>query len=214
MRTLEQLEKDDYENLTLEELNEYDLSCEQFCPLYGEFCSGGMTCYGGSPIEPLCISLKPEEILQQVYDGFYIGRVNHEKWEDEQLKKQQEKERKNKVAAEKRRQFKWRNYDDLNEIKIKTKTIKRLKEEIEDIGRAKRFSSAVNFVNKMFGECGYSHPEDIKYDFTPQILDLEQKILLLENEIVEIKNKIKLKEKELRVINKLKNNKELEDERK
>lgn len=211
MRTLEQLEKDDYENLTLEELNEYDLSCENFCPLYGDFCSGGMSCYGGSPIEPVCTSLKPEEILQQVYDRFYIGRVNHEKWEDEQLEKQQEKERKNKVAAEKRRQFKWRNYNDLKDIKIRKETIKRLKDKIKDIERFKTFSSSVNIVNKMFGECGFSHPADIKYDFTPQILELEQRILLLENEIVEIKNKIKLKEKEFRVINKFKN-KELEDE--
>lgn len=214
MRTFEQLEKDEYENLTLEELNEYELSCKQFCPLYGEFCSGGMACYGGSPIEPPCTSLNPKEILSDAYHRYYGARIKHDEWEDKQLEKQQEKERKNKVAAEKRRQFKWRNYDDLKEIKIKEKTIKALKSKIEDIERFKRYASAVNFTNQMFGESGLSHPENIKDNFTPQILELEQRILLLENEIVEIKSKIKLKEKEFRVINKLKNNKELEDERK
>lgn len=50
IRTLEQLKRDGYKNLTFSEMSEYDLDCS-FCPLNQTycFCEGGMRCYGGMP---------------------------------------------------------------------------------------------------------------------------------------------------------------------
>ena len=74
IRSLEELQKCNYENLTYGEIVEYNLECSEFCPLYGEFCNGGMVCYGGEPIEPPCCSFKDEDILQEKYDKFVYGR--------------------------------------------------------------------------------------------------------------------------------------------
>lgn len=85
IRSFDELQKCKFENLTYAELIEYDLECSEFCPLYGEFCKGGMVCYGGEPIEPPCCSFKDDDILQEKYDKFVC-------WEQE-LKEKEEKQR-------------------------------------------------------------------------------------------------------------------------
>ena len=87
MRTLEELEKDNYENLTYGEMSEYNLDCKCYCPLYGEYCNGGMNCYGGMPVEPPCTSFTNDTVLQQVIDDWYASSKMYELWEEKQEEK-------------------------------------------------------------------------------------------------------------------------------
>ena len=196
MRSLEEIEKADYVNLTYGELVEYDLSCD-YCPLKDEFCSGGVTCYGAEPIYPPCCDFDDETILQEVSDEWYASRKRHEEYEEKkekerELKRQKSEERKKKLKAYKRR-----NMEDLLEIDMLKKKIKREQKRIDAVDNIKIFVNAVNMTNKMFRDA--HQPNDVKdIDTNPHnefIKECENRISEYNNRILEIKNKIKEKEK-------------------
>ena len=196
MRTLEQIKKEDYENLTYGELCEYDINCDR-CPLYDEFCSGGMVCYGAEPIEPPCYSFNEDTVLQEEYDRFFMARHRQQQIEDEReeklkLKKQKSEERKKKLLA-----YRIRNGIELYKIKELKKKIKQENRRIEMTGYYKRRADAVNIANKIFKEC--NQPNDVAdintkpYD---NVIDmLKENIKNYELEIAEIRKQIKQKEK-------------------
>ena len=197
MRTLEQIEKEDYENLTYGELCEYDMDCKDRCPLYDEFCSGGMACYGRMPVEPPCCSFNEDTVLQEEYDRFFMSRHRQQQVEDEReeklkLKKQKSEERKKKLLA-----YRIRNGADLYEIKELKKKIKQENKKIEMIGYYKCKADAVNFANKIFKEC--NQPNDMadvdtkRHDILLNIC--KENIKRCELKIAEIRKQIKQKEK-------------------
>lgn len=196
MRTLEQIKRENYENLTYGELCEYNLDCD-VCPLKDEFCNGGVMCYGGEPIEPPCCSFNDDTILSEVYDNFFVVRYNFEKQQEEkerqlELKKQKSEERKKKL-----REYKHRNWDSLLKIDFLKKKIKQEEKRIEFINRLNTFSNAVNFTNKIFREC--NQPNNVKDIDTQSINDAieecKQHIKEYNGQIIEIKTKIKESEK-------------------
>lgn len=126
IRALEQLIKDNYENLTFGEMCEYDLDCS-FCPMHQTycFCEGGMTCYGGVPIEPMCCSFNEDDTLQDIYDGFVSKDYAQTKAEEEREKQQKLKEEKSKQRKQKLFKYKMRNAKELDQIKILKLKIKK-----------------------------------------------------------------------------------------
>ena len=130
IRTLEQLKKDNYENLTFGEMCEYDLDCS-FCPLNQTycFCDGGMLCYGGEPIEPMCCSFNEDDVLRDIYDRFVLQDYAQTKAEEEKEKQQKLKEEKSKQRKQKLREYKFRNCKELEQIKLLKLKIKKEKRE-------------------------------------------------------------------------------------
>lgn len=199
IRSLEELQKCNYENLTYGEIIEYDLECSEYCPLYGEFCKGGMTCYGGVPIEPPCCSFKDEDILQEKYDNFAYSRFQHYRYLEEEEEKQRIKEEKSKIRKQKLREYRMRNYLDLDKIKELKKHIKYYNKQIERIDKLNRFAIAVNTTNKLFRECNCSCPSDINRNkIEKEKIPYLDEIKKCEEEINSIKLKIKENEKKFK----------------
>ena len=196
MRTLEEIIEQNYENLTYGEFVEYDMDCN-CCPLYGEYCSGGIKCYGGMPIEPPCCSFDDDTILQDWCDKQAKFEYQRQEAEDRRekalaLKKQKSEERKKKL-----REYKWRNSEDLYQIKKLKQRIKQEKKRIDAIDNIRCFARAVNSVNKMFREC--HQPNDVADIDTKKLDDpieiCKKNIKQYELQIIEIQERIKQKEK-------------------
>lgn len=136
IRTLEQLKKDNYKNLTFGEMCEHNLNCS-FCPLNQNycFCEGGMVCYGGMPIEPMCCSFNEDDVLQDIYDRFVSQEYAQAKAKQEQEKQQKLKEEKSKQRKQKLREYRIRNAKELDQIKllkVKIKKQEKLRSEATD----------------------------------------------------------------------------------
>lgn len=197
MRTLEQLEKDEYKCLTYGEFSEYELSCKDYCPLYCEFCNGGICCYGDTPIEPPCCYFEEDDILDDKYNQFYDTQKHYEAWKGEQVRKQKEKEEKARIRKQKLLEYKYRNYNELKQVKYLQKDNKQLQKQIDRIERAKIFCNSINIVNDMFESCNFSHPNNVdtnKHDLL--IKECKDKIELNNQKIKEIKELIKQHEKQ------------------
>ena len=201
IRTLEELQKCEFENLNYGEFVEHDLDCKVYCPLYKDgFCSGGVACYGGDPIYPPCCDFDNNVVLQEVADDFYCARLKHEQYEEQKERKKAEKEAKNQERKNKLREYKWRNWEDLDKIKVIKLKIKRTKKQIENIKTARIFAMSINSVNKLFRDCGNCQGLQ---DIGTQHIDNDIKMLNktiegYENKIAEIRNVIKQKEKEFK----------------
>lgn len=195
-RTLKQLKKCSFDNLTYGELKEHELDCEEYCPLYGEFCNGGMKCYGDMPIEPPCVMFDNDTILSDKLFEFTQSQLRFEDMEDKILKLEHEKKQKNEQIALKRRQYKLRNSKELSEIKSLNSKNKNIEKTINYINN---YILSVNSVNKMFRDTGSSCPQDIKE--SPKVeklrLDMEQN----KTKILELKNIIKQNEKTFKRLN-------------
>ena len=193
IRTLKELEECEFENLTYGELSEHELDCKKHCPFYGDGCSGGMSCHGGNPVEPMCIIFDDDTVL---IDRFlkYQDNINRmEKQKDMRLKKEKEQKNKNAEIARKRHEYKIRNFHELAEIS-------RLEKYIDSAKRlsqfAKIYSESVNAVNEMFRSSGTDCPPDIKP--SKKVEELNPKIVESENRIAELKEIIKQKEIEFK----------------
>ena len=205
MRTFEELEKDNYENLTYGELCEYDLGCK-CCPLSinGQCdCNGGMKCYGNMPIEPPCCGFEEDDILQNISDSWFRTQQLDEKIEKElkakELKAKEIKEKQSKLRKQKLQEYKSRNLLDLIEIKKLNKNIKYNKKHIIYLQKLNTYTNSVNLVNQMFRECNFSCPSDINNNSLKDKIELyKQNIENYTNQILSIKNKIKKSEKEFK----------------
>ena len=188
-RTLEELKACDFEELTYGEFSEHGLECKEHCPLFGEFCNGGMSCHGGVPIEPPCCDFEPDTVLIDKLSRCQDLQTAFEKREDDKLKREEEKKQKNAEIAQKRFAYKMRNLKELREIRVLEKSIIRDK---RLISLAKCFISATNGVNKMFRESGADCPPDIKP--SPKLDEMENAIPWQEKKIAELKAIIKQNE--------------------
>ena len=199
MRTFEELEKDNYENLTYGEMSEYNLDCKCYCPLYGEYCNGGMNCYGGMPVEPPCTSFTNDTVLQQVIDDWYASSKMHELWEEKQEEKLAIKKQKSDERKKKLNEYKYRNYENLIKIKELKKDIKYNERQILNLQKINIFASSVNIVNEMFREGNCSCPNDINNKPLKYKIEIyKQNISNCKNKILVIRNEIKLNEKTLK----------------
>lgn len=199
IRSLEELQKCNYENLTYGEIVEYNLECSEYCPLYGEFCRGGVVCYGGEPIEPPCCSFKDEDVLQEKYDKFLYGRYCWEQKLKEKEEKQRIKEEKSKIRKQKLREYKWRNYEDLQKIKDLKKYIKDYNNKLKQIDRLDIYAIAVNSTNEFFIGFNCSCPNDIDRSKLQNGKDFcINEIKKCEEQINNIKLKIKENEKKFK----------------
>ena len=180
-RTLKEIEQSDYDGLTYGELVDNDLDCKKHCPLYGEFCNGGMSCRGDSPIEPPCTSFNDTDILLEKAINYRETRERHEDEYANMIAKKEERRRKNLEQSLKRRKYNARNYAELSQINDLKKSIKRRKNAINFV---ESYSSAVNITNEMFRENG--------------ILKLKSDISEYEKQIDELKEVIRRKEELLK----------------
>lgn len=193
IRTIEELEKCNYENLTYGEFVEYELDCKKHCPLFGEYCTGGMVCYGGMPIEPPCTGFKDDTVLVKQYDNYVAADMRDEEYRE----KQEELERLNaeKKAERKRKRFEYlrRNTKEIDEIRQLNKYINRVRKHIRTL---ESFIEATNITNKIFRECGCDCPPDIQK--SERIIEKENNIKKYENRIAELREIIKQREKKLK----------------
>ena len=196
MRTFEELEAQNYKNITYGELIEYDLSCD-LCPLYGEYCVGGMACYGDMPVEPPCCYFNNDDVLQDIYNK----RVNSEHqlmlYEEEKERRQKLKEEKSKQRKQKLREYRIRNSKELEQIRLIKLKIKQQEKQIRALEDIKCYTSAINSVNKMFRE---AHQPNNQADINEKPINDEIKICKqnineYKLQITKIKNNIKLNEK-------------------
>lgn len=197
VRTLEQLNRDNYENLTFGEMCEYNLDCS-FCPLNQTycFCEGGMVCYGGMPIEPMCCSFNEDDVLQDIYDRFVSQEYTQTKAEEEREKQQKLKEEKSKQRKQKLHEYRFRNCRELEQIKLLKLKIKREKERIVALEDARRYISVTNSVNKIFGEA--NQPYIKEEPFVIKIKNSEEAINQYLLEIAKVKEVIAKNEKEFK----------------
>ena len=199
MRSLEEIKKSDYENLTYGELVEYDLGCNH-CPLLDEFCSGGVACYGGEPIYPPCCDFDDETNLQEVCDEWYVSRRRHEEYEEKKERERELKRQKSEERKKKLREYRRRNWSELQQISLLKDKIKAEEKRIRQLGSFKTFANAINITNKMFRDA--HQPNNVAdVDITSYnnlIKEREEKIEKYNNQILEIKKKIKEKERELK----------------
>ena len=198
IRSFEDLKKDNYENLTYGELCAYDLSCDM-CPFYGNGCSGGMVCYGGMPIEPPCCYFKDSDILQEKYDEFEGLRLRHEQYLKDEENKKRIKEEKSKIRKQKLREYRWRNFRELDEIKALKKRIKYYNKQLDTIDRINTFVYVVNSTNEFFRKHNCLCPEDVEAkEIEEEKANYINKIKECEEQIKAIKLSIKQKEKEFK----------------
>jgi hypothetical protein len=135
--------------MLVKELREID-DCHEHCPLYDEFCSGGMTCYGGKPIEPPCTCWDDEnEDVDDIYHRMFESRMRYEEWEDKKYKIEQENKRKKEEKAKKAQEARWVVRTEQREIVSLRRKI-RSNEKL--LSLVKGMAEATNFANEM---CGY-----------------------------------------------------------
>ncbi len=123
------------------------------------------------------------------------SRHKMEMKEERELELAEQKLEKNKAIAEKRKQYRWRNWEALNLIKTLKDKIKFNQRKIENLKSDRIFGQSINIVNKMFGDAGFPHLKDTIDTFTPRIVELENEIAQIEKDVLKIKSEIKLKEK-------------------
>jgi hypothetical protein len=179
---------------------EIDGNCD-LCSLKGEFCNGGMACYGGAPVEPPCVAYQHKyDNDEDLYNYLSEGLKQYEDWQDKQIRERKLKEEKNKKIQQKRYEYRMRNYSELLQIRKLKKSIKKLK---EWISFKQSMSSAINWTNSFFKSAGNNNvPNDVIIDFTVQNKQIEE----WEKQIITIKGNIKQKEKEFKVRGKNENN--------
>ncbi len=165
------------------------------CPLKDEFsCPGGWACYGGEPIEPPCACWTDEELemdVEEYIDELHRIQITREEYERHLWEQEQEKKRKNEIAAKKRSHM--RSYCTKERLAVKSLK-KRIKsyEKIEQL--ASSMAEAVNVTNKMFG---YAERRVVN----PAITDTLQSLY---TELEKAELKLKEKQKECRKTEKYK----------
>jgi hypothetical protein len=88
------------------------------CPLkINEICAGGMACYGGLPIEPPCTCFDDDTDLDEWVENYFDRQRKREEYEDHKIKEKIEKEKRNKIKQQHRREAKWHVWEETNEIK-------------------------------------------------------------------------------------------------
>lgn len=203
MRTFEELVEQNYGNLTFGEMCEYDLDCS-VCPFNQTycFCNGGMTCYGGMPIEPMCCSFNENDVLQDIYDRFVWQDYAQTKAEEEKEKQQKLKEEKSKQRKRKLFEYRFRNGKELSQIRLIKQKIKAEEKIIDKIKYLMCFTSAINSVNKMFREANQpnNQPDIDEKPITNQIKISQDKINQYKLEILKYKSIIKKNEKEFKKV--------------
>jgi hypothetical protein len=172
--------------MLVKELRELEEDCKEQCPLYDEFCSGGMACYGGDPVEPPCMYWDDEnEDVDDIYHRMVKGRRRYEEWEDKKYKQEQEAEKKKEERNKKAREARWHVYSEQKEI---TSLRKRIRNNEKILSYAKGMATATNFANEMFG---YKERVEVK---KKNPLEIEnEKMQKRIGELTEVKKK-KLKE--------------------
>jgi len=172
--------------MLVKELRELEEDCKEQCPLYDEFCPGGMACYGGEPIEPPCIYWDDEnENVDDIYERMAASRRRYEEWEDKKYQKEQENKKKKEEKAKKAREARWHVRTEQREI---TALRKRIRNNERMLSFAKGMAEATNWTNEMFN---YEERVEIK---EKNILEIEnEKMQNRIDELLEIK-KQKLKE--------------------
>ncbi len=201
IRTFEELEECEFKNLTYGEFVAHELDCKGHCPLYENgFCSGGVSCYGGDPIYPPCCDFDNNVVLQEVADDFYCARLKHEQYEEEKKRKRAEKEVKKQERKKKLREYKWRNWEDLDKIKVIKLKIKKVKRQIDEINNTRIFAMSINSVNKLFRQCNNGQGlQDVEIQNIDSAINLlNNKIEEYENQISEIRTIIKQKEQKFK----------------
>lgn len=172
--------------MLVKELRELEENCKEVCPLYDEFCPGGMACYGGAPIEPPCMYWDDEnEDVDDIYHRMFVSRMRYEEAEDRRYKREQEEKKKKEEKAKKARQARWHVYSEQREI---TNLRKRIRANNRLLSITSGMASATNFANEIFG---YKERIEIKKKNPLEIENekAEERI----NELIKIK-KEKLKE--------------------
>mgnify|MGYP001023257144 CR=1 FL=1 len=135
--------------MLVKELRELKEDCKEQCPLYDEFCSGGMACYGGDPIEPPCIYWDDEnEDVDDIYHRMFVSRIRYEEAEDRRYKREQEAKKKKEEKAKKTRDALWHVRTEQREI---TQLRRRIRANEKLLSFARGMASATNFANEMFG---------------------------------------------------------------
>lgn len=119
------------------------------CPIYDAgICSGGMVCYGGSPIEPPCCSFEPDTELYAWIDGYYDMR----NYEFEQEMKAAEAERKRKERAKKAAETKRAlNLYCYHELYVLKNAKKRLQSYISQARMIEGLRTVANIMNNRSG---------------------------------------------------------------
>lgn len=165
--------------MLVKELFELD-NCKEHCPLYDEFCSGGMACYGGMPIEPPCVNWDGNDDVEDIYSSMVEGRRRYEEALDKKIEAEQKAKEKKEERNKKAREARWH-------VREEQREIIQLKKMIKCNEKLLSFAKAANFANEMFGYTG-------RVDIENHPLTIEnKKIQTRIDELTEIKKK-KLKE--------------------
>ncbi len=159
-------------------------NCKEECPLYGEFCSGGMVCYGGAPVEPPCVVFSDIEDADELYDQLSASQRRFEDQEDRRIRAEERKKALNAEKARKAREARSVTYAETTQIK---NLRKRIEKNEKLLSMAKSRAMAINITNEMFG---YKERVNVKAD---NPIESENKRLLAEIERLEAIRKEKLK---------------------
>jgi hypothetical protein len=135
--------------MLVKELRELEEGCKEQCPLYDEFCPGGMACYGGDPIEPPCMYWDDEnEDVDDIYHRMFMSRIRYEEAEDKKYKREQEAKKKKEEKAKKARDARWHVRTEQREI---TSLRRRIRSNKKLLSFANSWATATNITNEMFG---------------------------------------------------------------
>lgn len=130
--------------MKLKDLNE---DCT-LCPLLkSEFCTGGMACYGGAPIEPPCCGMDEDTDLDKWVEDAIEKRRKHNEYLRKKDEEEREKKEKAKKAAETRRRMRIYCMDEIVKLKQAKKALKAAQAAER---MASSFAFAVNATNEMF----------------------------------------------------------------
>ena len=141
------------------------------CPIKkNELCTGGFSCYGGSPIEPPCCFFEDDTDLDEWIEERFERRRKFEQLEDERIRREKAKKEKAKKAYETRREMRFYCRNEINQLKSYEKQLEAYKSSLR---LASAFAEAVNITNEMFG---YSERLKQKPEVQKTIDDLEAKI--------------------------------------
>lgn len=198
MRTLDELIKQDFNDLTYGELSEYNLECKEHCPLYKYgYCSGGMVCYGGEPLEPPCCGFDNDTNLDEWCHKAWESEKKHIEWQKERERKLALEKEKSELRKRKLLEYRIRNSKELEEIRRLKSKIKRENKRIKAIENLRIFANVVNDVNRMFREANQPNNQpDIDDSKSIDVVDeIKNNIHNMELSIIEIKDSIKEKEK-------------------
>ena len=165
---------------------------------------GGIRCYGGASIEPICCSFNEDDVLQDIYNRFVLQDYAQMKVEEDAEKQQKLKEEKSKQRKQKLREYRIRNSKEREQIRLLNLKIKQEKKRIKALENIMCFTSAINSVNKMFREANQpnNQPDVNEEPITNEIKNSKKNINQYQLEISNIKRIIAKNEKEFKKQNK------------